>query len=1720
MKDLTDRATIIGVEYRVLGPLSASVRGDPRKLGGRRQQMVLAVLLSNPNEVISQDRLIESVWAGHEPESAKQTLHSYVSNLRKELGGGIDREGTGYVVHVDDDGLDSTRFETLVDGARGALVDSPATALEFATEALSLWHGLAFGDLGGEPALTTEAMRLEELRLSTIEIRVEADIAVGNHSAVIQELEALTTEHPFRERLWGFLMLSLYRAGRQADALRSYRELSGILGEELGIEPSAELKALEEQILTQDPALDYTAPRSSPVDRAARGYELREKIRETTFGSLFRAFQGSVGREVAVLKLDEAMTANPNFVRRFEPEMRSVSELEHPHLIPIYDFWRDPEGAYIVTALPRGGVLREVLSDEPWNLSSVVRLVDQISSALSYLHRTGFVHGSLGTECILLDDESNSYLSNVGLSALVPGADHVHSPADDVAALAVLALCLLTGSEARPGTRISELRPDLAELDFLFSRASHSDPASRFQKPEELRRALRQATGADVVASGQEVPTGSRRNPYKGLRAFKESEADDFHGRDALVEELVEALASSRLVAVVGPSGSGKSSLVRAGLLPALRTGAIEGSTRWLVAEMFPGTHPFEELEAALIRVAAERPSGLFDELTSDRRGLARAAKLIVGNHEAQLVLVIDQFEELFSLVTSETNRRLFLDSLTAVATDERSRVRVVVTLRADFFDQPLQYPEFAEAMSAGLVPISPPTEEGLTRAIAQPARGVGVDLQPGLVTRIIDDVRDEPGGLPLMQYALTELFNQRVNNTMTLAAYEESGGVAGALANRADEIYSDLSDEGRTAARNVFLRLVNVDELADDTRRRVRQTELKGLGINQTILDDVTQQFGAFRLLSFDRDAATRTPTVEVAHEALIREWARLRTWVDERREDLLIHRRIQVTVRDWEDSYKDQSYLLRGSRLEQALIWQERTDLAVSDDEMTFIEASIEQERRDQDEHQALEEKAARRTKAVIASLIGGLVVAGVLGVVALGIAQEARVTAALATSRDLAAAAMDTVEEDPELAVLIALEAIDATADLELEPTPEAASALRDTLRKMRVVARLPGGYQAVAYSPDGSVIATDDDDAGTLQLWDRESSDLIARWDVSMPQSLRPRVYGFGYSPTGELIAATWGDSAPISQLGTEPTEGDQMVAVSFHDPLTLEMVGSLIGEMGNYSRPTFSPSGYVAAAVATPVDEWLGYVWDTSTGEVVYIAGRDTPGVMGVEFIPGTDILVIGHAAESERPGRLVAIDLSTFAEEWTIELDIEPGGFPMAVSPDGTKVAIGSDGIQIWDVTNADSPIELTHGSPQALTWDADGLRLAASGHDGDITIFDGSTSWAPALVVNGHQSSVWSTAFHPTLDRLVSASLDGSALEWDISEAGAVGDRAIAVGGEVGQFFFGSDLDRMLVGVAGFGVRSIDLATGTIERDLPLPDMLRFRPNDRLTTVAGEIGQGRDRRGALVDARTGEVTTDFPDCLFPKAISPGERFVVLDSFGPPCGGDVVTDAPSQVLDISRGEILVDLRKRFIFRAAFSPEGTFDDHEYVVVNVGGMDIEIYSLSDRRLITSYSAAELTVDSFITLDLDPEGRYLGLGINGPEAVVIDMAAILDGAPKMEAVVLNIEAHKGNVPQVRVNSDGIAASAGHDGIYRVWDTAADEMLFQIREPEMVGFTGAARFTWDGSQLAYEDAHGNIRFTPVDTMEVVAQARAVLTRSLTDDECRQYLHTDGCVD
>ncbi len=1701
--------------YQVLGPLVATFGSSRVELGGKRQQMVLAVLLANANRVIGQDALVDAVWNDDMPERGARSLHTYVSTLRKVLHGGIERDGAGYVLHAEPERVDAMRFESMVSIARDTLEDDPVRASDLLRTGLGLWTGRPYGELGYEPALYSEANRLSGARVGALELRFEVDLLLGRHEQIVPEIEALLREEPFREQLAGMLMLALYRSGRQAEALRVYQGVRKRIVDELGIEPGEDLQDLELRILQADPSLMGPAPsiRVTELEHlpGARGYEIHERIGATEFGDRFRGFHSTMAREVCVLVIEDRVANSPQFVRQFEAEMQALAQLEHPHLAPVFDYWRDPRKAYVITPFYRAGTLESAIADKPMNLGRAIRLSDQLSAALGFLHRRGQAHGAISLGSVFLDDESNAYLTDTGLTRATRSADLDAS--DDVHQLGALIYQVLTLRRPDGATVISEWRSDLpSELDHAVSRALHDEPTLRYHHVEDFTRALRQSAGLDVAVVPGEKSAVTRRNPYKGLRAFQEADASDFHGRDALIEEMMEGLSSSRLLAVVGPSGSGKSSAVRAGLIPRLRNGGLSTSQEWLITDMFPGAHPFESLEAALLRVALTRPTHLHEILTSDPNGLRRVVGLLSPGKEAEIVLIIDQFEELFSMVSSVSDRQLFLDALTSAANHESS-LRIILTLRADFFDLPLQYPEFAEVFRDGVITVSPPTADGLARAITQPAMNVGVSLEPGLVSRIVDDVREQPGCLPLLQFTLTDLFAGRTGDVLTVAAYDASGGVGGTLGKRAEETYSNLSAQGKEAARQLFLRLVTVDEMADDTRRRVRQRELLGLAVDRSVMSDTIQQFGALRFLSFDRDVASRAPTVELAHEALLREWPRLETWIDQRREDLLIQRRVQISVSDWEETGRDPSYLLRGGRLQQVLTWRERTDLVITAEELEFIEISIEAEEIEMAGRKALEEKAARRRKAILGVLAGGLLVAGVLGSVALDRARDAQITAAEATARDLSTAAIAAIGEDPELGVLLSLEAIDATDSEGVEIVPEAASALRTTMAATRVTGRLPTGYGAVVFNQEGSRLVTDDAGHTTLWLWEVGSGAELARW--SGGGTLPLEIGNIAFAPDHSFLATTW-----VYVSEDLPPEGQDMEAVTIHDPDSLELELSLSGEDGAYWNPSFGADGLIAASFFGEDDSGV-YVWDRETGRIVERHVSDPP-ISGGVFIPNTTILVLAHSGTRDttgeliEPGRVRAIDVTTSEEVWAIpDLEIDPG--PMAVSPDGSKLGLADNNlVEIWDLRSQEQLHSGQHPDPQTFTWSWDGSRLALSGNDTDVTILEEDRAWAP-LTLSGHKSSVWGTAFHPNGEALASASEDGEVVIWDISETGAVGDEAVALGSNVGLFFMGPD-NRLIAGRDDGGGATVDLATGEVITDLPIEASFALMPNDRFTTIAGPHSLRSDLPavGVLVDALTGEVERTFSECLIPRAISSDDRLVVLDSLDVCNPND--TSTPSQVFDTATGEMAIDLGKRAVVKAVFSPEA-FAGPGYVAVSIYGEFLEIYSLDDPRLVASYSLQELGITGLGVLTVDPLGKYLGIGTIGPNSIVIDMTAIMSGTSKMDAVLFNLEGNTANAPQFRVTSEGIGASASFDPVYRVWDINTGTLLFEIDAPGLDDL-GAVQFSPDGRTLGYEAANGVIRFTPLDTDEVIARARETVTRSLTDDECRRFLHTDGCLE
>jgi transcriptional regulator with XRE-family HTH domain len=750
--------------------------------------------------------------------------------------------------------------------------------------------------------------------------------------------------------------------------------------------------------VTPPPSMEEIG-REDLTGRAIRGYALAERIGMGGFGSVYRAVQPNVEREVAVKIILPAFADHPDFIRRFEAEAQLVARLEHPHIVPLYDYWREPGVAYLVMRLLRGGSIQQLLGQGPISIDTTTKILEQVCSALNSAHRIGIIHRDLKPANVLLDEDSNAYLGDFGIAknlgnpdfenhtsvdAMIGSPEQIQSsairPQTDIYCLGVMLYEMLTGAAPFTGPTpfdliqqhvntpmppLSTRRAGLpAALDAVITRATEKDPEKRYADAQSLYNDFRQAISrmadshpATVIYEEEETDV-EVANPFKGLRAFNESDAENFFGRETLVQQLLARLGEggdlSRFLAVVGPSGSGKSSVVRAGLIPALRRGGLPGSENWFIVDMLPGKHPFEELEAALLRVAVNPPESLLAQLKDGSRGLLRAVhRILPADNSVELVLVIDQFEEVFTLVEDEVERALLLESIANAVMDERSRLRVIVTLRADFTDKPLRYVDFGEMMNRRFEFVLPLTADEVERAVAGPAQRVGLKLEKGLVSTIIREAGNQPGTLPLLQYALSELFEKREGRTLTDKAYREIGGVLGALGRSAEAVYSSLDEEGKSAARQLFLRLVTLGEGTEDTRRRVLRAELENLTTVNGLWSTVIDRFGKARLLTFDHDPLTRGATVEVAHEALLREWSRLREWLTESRADIRLQRQLAGMVSEWHNANRDVSFLLAGTRLEQFESWSANTTVLLAQEEQAYLEASIaERDRRDAEE------------------------------------------------------------------------------------------------------------------------------------------------------------------------------------------------------------------------------------------------------------------------------------------------------------------------------------------------------------------------------------------------------------------------------------------------------------------------------------------------------------------------------------------------------------------------------------------------------------------------------------------------------------------------------------------------------------------------------------------------------------------------------------------------
>lgn len=881
--------------------------------------------------------------------------------------------------------------------------------------------------------------------------------------------------------------------------------------------------------------------------------------------------------------------------------------------------------------------------------------------------------------------------------------------------------------------------------------------------------------------------------PYKGLAQFEEDDSAYFFGRERLVGELAARTVQVGLLGVVGASGSGKSSVVAAGLLPSLRAGLLPGSDRWERATLRPGKHPLAELRSALQR-------SLGPEVTT----LEEAAEAV--GPDGRLVLVVDQFEELFSLCEDEEERSTFIGRLSAAATGAPERAVIVVVVRDDFYGRSAPYVRFAELLAANHVLVAPMTRDELRRAIELPARRAGLRVESALVDALLEEVAEEPGSLPLLSTALVELWQAGSDGWIRLEAHERTGGVRGAVARLAEESFSRLEGRQREAARSVLLRLAGEGEGDAVTRRRVPIAEF----------DFESSPAAAAVLARFteDRLLTASEGLVEVAHEALLREWPRLRDWLAEDVQGRQLRAHLTEASKQWEASGREPGELYRGARLSATLEWATLHGRELNELEREFLGAA-----REASEKETLSQRRTnRRLRGLLIGTAVFLVLALVAGALAFVQRSHARHSATVALSQSLGAQAVSETQLDTSL--LLGLEGV--RLDDSLQTRSDLLKALLHSPQAIGVmhVGRVATPPQAIALSPDGRTLAVLN---GNGELWFYSTA---TRRPIGAPIHDVPWNFLWGpqFTPDG-------------SQLVVQRGPGVEVIDVRTHRVVRTVNIGQ---DPGAVTSPVMlSPDGRV-------VYLQLGSVvqsWDMSTGRP--LARAEVPG-LGLQMVA-----VAGHSGQvvdltTEGGGRVQIRDGNTLAVERSFRVPLPDrsmfASYALAVSPDGRTAVYG---------TNSGSDIslrfvDLRSGQVTVGSGGQAGGGLVAVSPNGrtavsvdvdhrDISVWD-VPSATLVETLSGHSGLIRGVAFSRSGRTLYSAGLDGNVFAWDLSGARAFA-RSVTTGPgsftrpEIGHpytYFSASSDGSIAVAYApeqfpstgssrGGDVNIIDVATGRV---------------------------------------------------------------------------------------------------------------------------------------------------------------------------------------------------------------------------------------------------------------------------------------------------------------
>ncbi|WP_406199374.1 WD40 repeat domain-containing protein [Streptomyces sp. NBC_01017] len=1180
-------------------------------------------------------------------------------------------------------------------------------------------------------------------------------------------------------------------------------------------------------------------------------------------------------------------------------------------------------------------------------------------------------------------------------------------PAQFAALSAVLHVLVPQARRARP-TPVSAGLYDLGQWQRLWERATSGEE-------EDLQASVE----APAVAGGV--------CPYRGLASYRQQDTRWFFGRerstDALVAQLRAVEKTGGLVMLVGASGAGKSSLLNAGLVTALRNGALGGAgssgPAGAVVQLVPGADPLAELTrripelADVVRSADVAGSGRrakdgdetgAEELRADFGRRIRAAVLAWARREASgadgddgddgddgahvhadpdrssgtgtsthsvapatpPVLIVDQFEETFTLCPEEADRRTFVQLLHAACTPaepgDPPPVLVVLGIRADFYEQCLAHPELADALQHRHMVLGPLTASELREAVTGPAKAVGLELEPGLAELIVREVSaDGPrgthdaGALPLLSHALLATWQRRKAGRLTLAGYRAAGGIQGAVAATAERAWSGLDPAARTAARLLLLRLVRLGEDTQTTRRRGTRRQLAKESTDPNKTEESLEALVRARLVTLDAE------TVEITHEALLHAWPRLRDWIDEDRQGNLLRQRLEEDGRAWEESARDSSLLYRGSRLEQAHSWARSAgDTFLTRGAVEFLAASV---------------RLRRRTVWIMRSAVAALLALVMVAVGAAVVAWQQRDDAVYA---QVLAEADRFQYTDPSLSAQL-----DLVAN-RLRPDDE------DTKSRLISIVNAPlatplrghtGAVYLTTFSPNGRLLAT----AG----YDR----TVRLWDVSDQE--RPK-------PLGEPLAghSSWVSSAVFSPDGSTLASASDDGTVRLWDvrqPNRPRPLGApLTGHDATIYLVAFSPDGRTLASVS---EDRTVRLWDVSDPERAEPLGEPLTGA--------------GAAVRS------------------------------VAFSPDGRTLAAGGDDdtIRLWDVAEPGRPkaistltghTDLVH----SVAFSPDGRTLASGSADDTIRLWDvsdprhGRQLGAP---LTGHTGPIWSVAFNPDGDMLAAASADSTASLWNVS------DRAYP--SQVGEPLAGASGEMYAL---GFSPDGRTLATGSGDSkvrlwSIPTSDMIgrggAFRPDGRVLATAARDGS----------IRLWSVAKPARPVLLNDAFMPGDGGQRSLLFSPDghtlavlTGNRAVHlwDVSDPTRPVSLGTPIT-LRTRFMGpdALAYSPDGrtlatAYDDRT----------IRLWNVSDPEHVVPLGAPVKGHNGYInSLVFSADSRTLASGSADSTIrlwnVTDPRRPTLRGAP--------LTGHAGPVNALAYSPDGhTLASGGDDDTVRLWD------------------------------------------------------------------------------